>query len=142
MSPEQQQPPHCNGRQWMKPSFSASPPPPPSTPPRSHFGCRHRRCDSDRFAWNEPFRSARRGGERRAEDAGRPSTTAAAAAVSSSHPAALSAILPLKQTVGDDCGEGEKTHSPSETCRRPPRRNGCDCSNCFTSINNKPDDKK
>lgn len=56
VAPEQQQPPHCNGRQWMKPSFSP--------PLLSHFGCRHRRCDSGRFARNEPFQFVHRG-ERR-----------------------------------------------------------------------------
>lgn len=30
----------------------------------SHFGCRHRRCDSDRFTWNKPFQFVHRG-ERR-----------------------------------------------------------------------------
>lgn len=47
-------PPHCNGRQgWSL----------PSPPLCSHtFGCRHRCCDSDRFAWNEPFRFLGGGG--------------------------------------------------------------------------------
>lgn len=29
----------------------------------SHFGCRHRGCDSDSFAWNKPFRFPGGGGE-------------------------------------------------------------------------------
>ena len=69
VAPEQQ-PPHCNGRQWMKPSFSP--------PLLSHFGCRHRRGDSDRFAWKKPFRFVRGGVG--SGDAERLSTAAAAAA--------------------------------------------------------------
>lgn len=62
MAPEQQ-PPHCNGRQWMKPSFSP--------PLLAHFGCRHRRGDSDRFAWKKPFRFVRGGGGGVSRDAER-----------------------------------------------------------------------
>lgn len=48
----------------------------------SHFGCRHRGCDSDSFAWNKPFRFPGGGGGERArnKDAERRSTEAAAAA--------------------------------------------------------------
>lgn len=54
VAPEQQ-PPHCNGRLWMKPFLLP--------PLLSHFGCRHRRGDSDRFAWKKPFRFVRGGGD-------------------------------------------------------------------------------
>lgn len=81
---EQQQPPHCNGRQgWSL----------PSPPLCSHtLGCRHRCRDSDRFAWNEPFRflGGGEGGMRRAgdEDAERLCTEAASASAAAAAPAA------------------------------------------------------
>lgn len=56
------------------------------SPRLSHFGCRHRHCDSDRFAWNEPFCSVHGG-------VGREAGMQRAAVRCSRRPDAPSAIL-------------------------------------------------
>lgn len=57
VAPEQQQPPHCNGRQAVDDAFL----PPFLPPPHAHFGWLARLGDSDRLAWNKPFRQVRGG---------------------------------------------------------------------------------
>lgn len=54
----------------------------------SHLGCRHRRCDSDRFAWNKPFRFVRGVGVWCREDV----HSSCSSSSSSRTPAASSAI--------------------------------------------------
>lgn len=86
----------------------------------SHFGCRHRRCDSDRFAWTRPF-GFLGGGRERAEneDAERLFTEAAAA------PSQQDDRAPFQRH--NDGHRRGNTPELLSSCARCMRRNGCGC---------------
>lgn len=114
--PEQQQPPHCNGRQWMKPSFSH--------PPTLLFARTLRLPSPPRWQWKvrleETIPLCPRGGARMH----RLSTAAAAAAAASSAiPAWEKNARRWQWEYTDEGLSAPDTHSSAHRMRR----NGRDC---------------